>query len=69
MIKYRVGDKIRRISSKKTRPNPHPIYTIKEINKSGKHTFYLLEDSKGDRFSMVEKGVQEYHEKIEVFNE
>ena len=60
----KVGDKIRRKTTKKTRPNPHPIYTIKEIFHSQGFNFYVLEDEKGKKSTMVEKGVIESHEKI-----
>lgn len=60
-----VGDKIRRKpTKKKTRPNTHPIYTIKRIFHSQGHNIYVLVDEQGGEFSMVEEGVLKFHEKI-----
>lgn len=42
---FEVGDKVRRIKTKKTRTNPHPVKTIWRFYHSGGIDFVVFKDS------------------------
>ena len=54
---FKIGGKIRRQHKKKTRPNPHSIYTVKKYYHSHEMDWVVLEGKDGKEFSMYVKGL------------